>query len=321
MLCILYVIAVGTMLGSVGLLVERALPATAARRWVWCLVIPISAFLPGLYRTQHNVSVFDVLGPQPVSAPAGYTVESLGVLDAAWWSSLDSYNTIINRGWLIASSLVLIWGLASALRVALALRSSRQRQKIDGVPVVVTDSLGPATVGLWRSSVLVPRWVLSLPGVQRQYVVRHEDEHRKAHDAALLFAASLLLVLMPWNLALWWQLRRLRLAVEMDCDNRVVSSLGNANAYGQLLLTVAQAASRGPRLQPALLGGVGMLEKRLTAMLAPTPLRHVQRFLVPAAAIALFFIVISMPHPISGAESAKHGAHPAPTAEVTVSQK
>src|SRR5688572_15586699 len=153
MLCILYVIAVGTMLGSVGLLVERALPATSARRWVWCLVIPISAFLPGIYRVQHNMSVFDVFGQQPVSSARGYTVESLGLLDAAWWSSLDSYNTIINRGWLIASSLVVIWGLASALRVALVLRSARQQRGqlrrpviVDGVPVVVTDSLGPATV-------------------------------------------------------------------------------------------------------------------------------------------------------------------------------
>ena len=40
---------------------------------------------------------------------------------------------------------------------------------------------------------------------------------------------------MPWNLALWWQLRRLRLAVEMDCDNRVVAALGDPNPYGCFL--------------------------------------------------------------------------------------
>jgi beta-lactamase regulating signal transducer with metallopeptidase domain len=169
---------------------------------------------------------------------------------------------------------------------------------VDGVPVVVTDSMGPATVGLFRSRVLVPRWVLALPGVQRQYVLRHEEEHRRSHDARLLFVASLPLILMPWNLALWWQLRRLCLAVEMDCDNRVVSRLGDATAYGELLLKVAQAASRGPRLQPALLGGMGSLERRLTALLAPTPLRYLQRFLLPAVAIGLLFVVLLMPHPV-----------------------
>jgi beta-lactamase regulating signal transducer with metallopeptidase domain len=110
---------------------------------------------------------------------------------------------------------------------------------------------------------------------------------------------------MPWNLAMWWQLRRLCLAVEMDCDNRVVSALGDANAYGELLLKVAQAGSRGPRLQPAFLG-MGMLERRLTALLAPTPLRHLQRFLVPVAALSLLLLVLWMPHPIVGHDSRAH---------------
>jgi beta-lactamase regulating signal transducer with metallopeptidase domain len=147
---------------------------------------------------------------------------------------------------------------------------------------------------------LVPRWVLGLPAVQRQYVLRHEKEHQRAHDAQLLFVASLTLILMPWNLAMWWQLRRLCLAVEMDCDNRVVNRLGDAHAYGSLLLKVAEASSRGPRLQPALLGGMGSLEHRLTALLAPTPLRQVQRFLLPAAVLALLFVVVVMPHPVLG---------------------
>jgi beta-lactamase regulating signal transducer with metallopeptidase domain len=110
--------------------------------------------------------------------------------------------------------------------------------------------------------------------------------------------ASLTLILTPWNLALWWQLRRLRLAVEMDCDNRVVSALGNAPAYGALLLRVAEATSRGPRLQPALLGGMGSLETRLRLLLAPEPLKHIQRLLLPALACVLLFIVLSMPHPV-----------------------
>ncbi len=297
MLCILYVIAVGTCLGIAGVMVERALPATFPRRWVWCVVIPISIFLPGLYRTRHAVSVVDVLEPQ------------------ALWAHIQSYDTFINPLWITASSLLVLWGLANAWRVSYAVRASRRAPGgagtpvvLDGVPVVVTDSMGPATVGLWRSHVLVPRWVLALPRVQQQYVVRHEDEHRRAHDARLLFAASLLLILMPWNLALWWQLRRLRLAVEMDCDNRVVTGLGNATAYGELLLRVAQAASRGPRLQPALLGGAGMLEHRLTVLLAPTPLRYAQKFLLPAVALALLFIVLSMPHPVLGRASAEHAA-------------
>jgi beta-lactamase regulating signal transducer with metallopeptidase domain len=134
----------------------------------------------------------------------------------------------------------------------------------------------------------------------------------------LLFLASLPLILMPWNLAMWWQLRRLCLAVELDCDNRVVAALGDATAYGELLLKVAEAGSRGPRLQPAFLGGMGSLERRLTALLAPTPLRHLQRFLLPAVALGLLFVVLVMPHPVLGKGSHAHAEHSAPAAEAIV---
>ena len=201
----------------------------------------------------------------------------------------------------MSSVLLIAWGLANAIRVAIIVRNARRQSlgssNVDEMPVFVTDLTGPATVGLLRTRVLVPRWVLALPRTQRRYVLRHEDEHRKAHDARLLFVASLALILMPWNLALWWQLRRLRLAVEMDCDSRVVGALGDARAYGELLLKVAQASSRGPRLQPALLG-VGMLERRLTQLVAPAPLKQIQRFLLPAVASGLLFVVLKMPHPV-----------------------
>jgi hypothetical protein len=317
MLCILYVIAVGTLLGLTGLLVERMLPATSPRRWLWCVIIVISIVLPGYYRTHHNWSVLEALDHHVMASPSGPAPGTvpLTMLDPGWWAHTRSYDTAINRIWLGVSAVLILLGLANAWRVSQVVRRSRRTRGgpggptiVDGIPVVLTDSMGPATVGLWHTRVLLPRWALALPGAQRQYVVHHEDEHRSAHDAHLLFVASLTLILMPWNLALWWLLRRLRLAVEMDCDNRVVSALGDPVAYGELLLKVAQAASRGPRLQPALLGGVGMLEHRLTMLLAPTPLRHVQRFLLPAMVLGLLLVVLSMPHPVLGSGAKAHMA-------------
>jgi hypothetical protein len=312
MLCILYIIAVGLLLGAAGLLVERALPAAASRRWVWCIVIPLSLVLPGYYRWHHTVAV-DGLGG---SAAA--------MQDGGMWSRMESWNGAINGVWHLASWALICWGIIGVARVSWIIWESRRRRGepdtpviVDGVPVLVTGSVGPATVGLLRSRVLVPRWVLALPAAQRRYVVRHEDEHRRAHDARLLFVASLALIAVPWNLALWWQLRRLHLAIEMDCDRRVVAALGDASAYGEMLLEVAQSAGRGPRLQPALLGGTGSLERRLTALLAPAPLRRAQKVLVPAVAIALVLLVLSLPHPIvehaaSGANA--HTQHPASAA-------
>jgi hypothetical protein len=310
MLCILYVTAVGALLGVVGLLAERMLPAAFARRTVWCLVIPTSIALPGYYRAHHAAMVGEVLGGTPLAA-----------LDAGWWARVASYDPTVNRVWLIVSATLLLWAVASAARVAYVVRASRNGQDgpkglavVDGVPVVVTDGLGPATVGMWRTRVLLPRWALALPQAQRRYVVRHEEEHRRAHDGRLLFVASLTLLVAPWNLALWWQVRRLSLAIEMDCDRRVVRALGDARAYGELLLTVAQAASRGPRLQPALLGGMGMLERRLTMLLAPAPLQRMQRWLLPVIAAAILYVALVMPHPVismshGGASAGPHATH------------
>jgi hypothetical protein len=322
MLCILYVTAVGTLLSVAGVLFERVLPAGFPRRWIWCAIIPISVALPGYYRFHHNMSVSDVQQTVQPTLSNALGVGSMTALDPAWWAQVQSYDSLINRVWLPFSGLLLLWGLASAWRVARIVGLSRRSRSnangpaiVDGVPVVVTDMAGPATVGLWRSRVLVPRWVLALPGPQRQYVLRHEEEHRRAHDARLLFVASLPIILMPWNMAMWWQLRRLCLAVELDCDNRVVGALGDATAYGELLLKVAEAGSRGPRLQPAFLGGMGSLERRLTALLAPTPLRHLQRFLLPVVAVCLLYVVLVMPHPVLGKGSHAHVAYNASVAQ------
>ncbi|HVD60256.1 MAG TPA: M56 family metallopeptidase [Gemmatimonadaceae bacterium] len=283
MLCILYVNVVGSLLTIMGILAERSLPAKFPRRWMWCGIILIGMAIPGAYRVNHNVEIADVMNQSAVG----------------WWAGIESYCSTINRVWPLLSLGIMVWGIANLLRVARTVHMSRANATmIDGVSVLVTDALGPATVGLLRSRVLVPKWVLALPGNQRQYVVRHEQEHRNANDARLLLFMSLSLILAPWSLALWWQLRRLRLAVEMDCDNRVIAALGNPMAYGNLLLRVAEAANRGPRLQPAFLGGVGTLEKRLTRLLAPAPLRHAQKFLLPAAAVVLLALAVSLPHPV-----------------------
>lgn len=305
MLCVLYVTAAGFCLGIATLFIERSLPPTAQRRWLWVAIIPISVFLPGFYRGHNNWSLSAMDHSGAASTSHLHPATSIAALDPGIWARIERLDPLIGRLWGIASGVLLILAVTNAMRVSHVLSISRSAKRmsgddplLDGVDVLITDCAGPATVGVWRPRVLVPRWVLGLPPVEQRYVLRHEEEHRRAHDARLLFFASLPLILAPWNAALWWQLRRLCLAVEMDCDNRVVSALGDANRYGELLLKVAEASSRGMQLQPAFIGGMGTLERRLTGLLAPTPLRYVQRFLFPAFALSLLLLVLRVPHPI-----------------------
>jgi len=315
-LCLLYFVVVGSWLGAAGLLVERALPRPAPRRWIWCTTLVMSVGLPMLLSATHSSHVIGLWGHEVARMPAadraladGASSTLHNLLDCSASLSQDLF-----RIWLIGTALVLAWAAGSAWRVRRTIRGASTRRGasaaavVEGVPVIVTDNLGPATAGMWRSQVLMPRWALALPTVQRRYVVRHEDEHRRSRDVALLGAASVLVALMPWNFALWWQLRRLRLAVEMDCDARVVASLGDPAGYGELLLTVATASSRGPRLQPALLGA-GLLERRLVALVAPHRPRAITWVLSAAAAALLVAIVLSVPHPEPAREAGAPHAH------------
>jgi TonB family protein len=70
-------------------------------------------------------------------------------------------------------------------------------------------------------------------------VLVHEGEHVRAGDPRLLAGALALLTLTPWNQLSWWQLRRLRAAMEIDCDRRVLAQERDPRRYGNTLLTVA----------------------------------------------------------------------------------
>ncbi|HEY9225181.1 MAG TPA: M56 family metallopeptidase, partial [Gemmatimonadaceae bacterium] len=77
---------------------------------------------------------------------------------------------------------------------------------------------------------------------ERALVLLHEREHLRAHDGRLTTAALIAVVSMPWNPALWYALRRLRTAIEVDCDRRVLRASPDVRRYGGLLVAVAQRA-------------------------------------------------------------------------------
>ena len=328
-LCLLYFAAVAVCLGLAAHLGDRALSPRTPRRWLWAIAIVGSVILPPLLSAKHSSHVLHLWGRElvrlPALDPSGATARSDATRN--WLECSAAYGQATRPFLLLATGLLLLWGIGSAVRVAWLVRRAQHvrgteqpRAVVDDTEVVVTDRLGPATTGILRSRVLLPRWVLALPAAQRRYVVQHEEQHRRAHDAALLCVASFLVALMPWNLPLWWLLRRLQLAIELDCDRRVVAALGDSDSYAELLLTVAETASRGPRLQPALLGGAGMLERRLVALVAPSSRHVAERLLAPVLAAALVALVLSVPHPQlqSHAEVHRHAAAPNPPASSTL---
>jgi hypothetical protein len=73
---------------------------------------------------------------------------------------------------------------------------------------------------------------------------------------------------MPWNVALWWQLSRLRLAIELDCDARVIARRNHdALVYTRLLLSVGERVRSARHPVLAMSRSRSALAKRFDALL------------------------------------------------------
>src|SRR5206468_2509002 len=90
--------------------------------------------------------------------------------------------------------------------------------------------------------------------------------HVRAGDPVLLGAACALVALAPWNPALWIILSRIRLAIEVDCDARLLHGGLSPRSYGSLLVDVAEQASPVRFAATALADGSSHLHQRILAM-------------------------------------------------------
>jgi hypothetical protein len=97
-------------------------------------------------------------------------------------------------------------------------------------------------------------------------VIAHEQAHLAGRDPQLLTVALFLLVLMPWNLPLWWQLHRLRCAIEVDCDARVLERGVDTRQYGETLIQVSERPVAYVGSVAAMAESRSFLEERITLM-------------------------------------------------------
>jgi bla regulator protein blaR1 len=263
-------------------------------RWVWAVAIvgtifvPMMAFLP-------ERSIESRGTPLEASAPMS---QSFAV--AFKWTAA--------KGTQVDSTVLALWGSMSVVLLAAftlsAVRITRERRRwraadVAGRSVLVSRTLGPAIVGVGRSTIVIPEWVLDLEHDLQRLIVRHEEEHRSARDLWLAVGAMVAVVAFPWNLALWWQTRRLRLAVEIDCDRRVLANGASLSSYAELLLTSAE--HRYSLIQPAtaaLAESSSSLERRINDMTRTKVRSRATRSIVHGlAALGLVVVACDTPAP------------------------
>ena len=283
-----YAILAAAALGVAAALIDFGVAGRLGRRRaLWAAVFLVSAVGPIMFSVTRGTS------------PAAVTEKDIGAAPAATLrkAAIDS-DRIVGSVWLAMSAAFGLWLLATQRRLRRRLRDYPSRI-VDGERVLISSDFGPAVVGIVRPQIVLPEWALGVGESDRRIIVAHEAEHRQAHDPLLAAIALIVAVAFPWNAALWWQLRRLRLAIEIDCDRRVVSRHGHdPHAYGMLLLATREYASRvTPVMAMAMAAMRSGLGRRVEALVHARPQSVVRRLSALVAAVVIGAEIVSVPAP------------------------
>ena len=264
----LYTVAAGLPILLAALAVSAVLRRYGrSERGVWLAALVLAFALPLVSLIRIGGGSATASGPLPSTGVIGLPeVVAIPIEPSGLGLGLDE---ILVIGWLTVSAfLVLRWAIGSfgLMRAGRGWRSTT----LDGVPVWLTEDLGPAVSGVIRPRLLVPSWMLSLPWAQRSLVLLHEQEHSRAWDPMLMALARLVRTLAPWNPVVWVLSSRLLLAIELDCDRRVLRHRPDVATYGHTLLNVSSRDSGRLVAVAAFAESEAPLRRRILAMTTPS---------------------------------------------------
>lgn len=264
-----YAAVVGGIVAVGGLAMERLAAALGQPRriaWLAALTLAVVITLTGGWSEPAAVPVVLEGGTSETAVAARASSED-------FWSAIPALP--VPQGIPTGRIALLAWGAGSLASLAvlagvlvLVARGRRrwERRRMHGTDVYLSRRFGPALVGIARPEVVLPAWVVHLEPGDREAIIRHELEHARARDHLALLCGGLAVAAFPWSPAIWWMYRRLRAAVELDCDQRVLASGIGIADYGDVLLN-AGCRSRGRwGFAPAMGQPESLLERRLKTM-------------------------------------------------------
>jgi beta-lactamase regulating signal transducer with metallopeptidase domain len=272
----LYSIVVSLLMGLAALALERSAQIRQRpARWLWgtCMVASLAIlFIPSRVSVQipETTHADRATSSEIITPPQATAIETsrftLPVIGADETPLSDGVSALLDWTWRMASVALVLVILASAAHLSWR-RRRWDRGHMAGTAVYISEDCGPAVVGFLRPHIVVPRWLTKLSPDAQEVVMAHERSHLGAYDTQLLTIAVCLVACMPWNPVLWWQLRRLRLAIETDCDARVLSLGYPVARYSETLIAVGERHSASYAMAMASYGSKSFLEQRIQNML------------------------------------------------------
>lgn len=153
---------------------------------------------------------------------------------------------------------LLVWALGaivallrSAAGIVAARRLVARATPLAAPPVVIarvaalleSPDLGvPATVGVWRHAVLLPRAAKEWTPEAWRAVLLHELAHVERRDCLTALIAQIACAVHWYNPLVWYAARRMCVERERACDDRVLAAGAPPERYASLLLDAARAS-------------------------------------------------------------------------------
>jgi bla regulator protein blaR1 len=285
------------LIGGLAILAAHALENAARAigkptRWIWFVALgaTLAMSLTALYQAVGGALRF-------IPRRHGATW-----LDGPASTYIRFYNTF--QHWdVYLAPLLWITSALTAVMFAIAIwrlvqrRRAWDRGSVDGHAVLVSEAEGPAIVGFIRSAIVVPKWALAESERVRSLIMVHELEHQRAGDHLLSALALIATVAQPWNPAVWWIARRLRVALEIDCDARVLRRGSDPRTYGLLLLEAGSRAAGCRMPVPALSRPLSSLEERLRIITAERRSGRLRAARLAMVALILVATAAFLPEP------------------------
>ena len=211
--------------------------------------------------------------------------------------------------WLLVSSALLV-RLLLGLRSMYRLKDSAEPIDLNAYPaikqtvtsthlrqapiVAASDCIGtPVAAGLGQPMVIIPRDILAdFNEHEIDMIVRHEITHLERRDDWLVLIQRLIQSVLCFNPVLHWMARRLDLAREMACDERVVDQYHSARDYAHCLARLATLPrARTPLLATGALTGRKHIIRRFDQLLALS--RRGRRPMVRVAFATILMLVVT----------------------------
>jgi len=241
---------------QLGALVAAAVVVTSLLRFrqprpalaFWQTLLAIGLLLPLLQPWRGTSSTFITstlaLTATATAGPAG---AGQGVSIVALLVTVIATGVIVRLAWL-ALGLVrlrqITAGAAGPAEISGLFADLKQRLGANAELRITDDVDSPATVGVWRPVVLLPRRVLDLPASVQRAVLSHELIHVRRRDWLSTMIEELICAALWFHPAARMLATRICLARETLVDQETIAHTGDRRAYAEALLAFSSPLPR-----------------------------------------------------------------------------